>query len=201
VTTKSPRPVELDVRTPVWERFFTVAPLVLVGTREPDGRFDLAPKHMVLPLGWQNFFGFVCTPRHATYGNAQRERAFTVSYPHPGQFLAASLAASGRCADGTKPATAALSTVPARRVAGVLVDGAAVQFECELERIVDGFGVNSLVIGRIVAAYADPAVLRDADRAAEDVLAATPLLAYVHPGRFAAIAETHSFPFPEDMRK
>jgi flavin reductase (DIM6/NTAB) family NADH-FMN oxidoreductase RutF len=83
----------------------------------------------------------------------------------------------------------------------VLVDGAAVQFECELERIVDGFGVNSLVIGRIVAAYADPAVLRDADRAAEDVLAATPLLAYVHPGRFAAIAETHSFPFPEDMRK
>jgi len=201
VTTTSPRPVELDVRTPVWERFFTVAPLVLVGTREPDGRFDLAPKHMVLPLGWQNFFGFVCTPRHATYGNAQRERAFTVSYPHPGQFLAASLAASGRCADGTKPATAALPTVPARRVAGVLVDGAAVQFECELERIVDGFGVNSLVIGRIVAAYADPAVLRDADRAAEDVLAAAPLLAYVHPGRFAAIAETHSFPFPEDMRK
>ena len=201
MTTTSPRPVELDVRTPVWERFFTVAPLVLVGTREPDGGFDLAPKHMVLPLGWQNFFGFVCTPRHATYTNARRERAFTVSYPRPGQFLEASLAASGRCADGTKPATAALPTVPARRVAGVLVDGAAVQLECELERIVDGFGVNSLVVGRIVAAYADPAALRDADRGAEDVLATAPLLAYVHPGRFAAIAETHSFPFPEDMRK
>ena len=201
MTTTSPRPVELDVRTPVWERFFTVAPLVLVGTREPDGAFDLAPKHMVLPLGWQNFFGFVCTPRHATYANAQRERAFTVSYPRPGQFLQASLAASGRCDDGSKPATAALPTVPARRVAGVLVDGAAVQLECELERIVDGFGINSLVVGRIVAAYADPAALRDADRGAEDVLAGAPLLAYVHPGRFAAIAATHSFPFPEDMRK
>jgi flavin reductase (DIM6/NTAB) family NADH-FMN oxidoreductase RutF len=201
VTTTSPRPVELDVRTPVWERFFTVAPLVLVGTREPDGGFDLAPKHMVLPLGWQNFFGFVCTPRHATYANAQRERAFTVSYPRPGQFLQASLAASGRCDDGTKPATAALPTVPARRVAGVLVDGAAVQLECELERIVDGFGINSLVVGRIVAAYADPAALRDADRGAEDVLAGAPLLAYVHPGRFAAIAATHSFPFPADMRR
>src|SRR5690606_34430059 len=54
VTATSPRRVELDVRVPVWDRFFTVAPLVLVGTREPDGRFDLAPKHMVLPLGWQN---------------------------------------------------------------------------------------------------------------------------------------------------
>jgi flavin reductase (DIM6/NTAB) family NADH-FMN oxidoreductase RutF len=201
VTATSPRLVELDVRVPVWERFFTVAPLVLVGTREPDGSFDLAPKHMVLPLGWQNFFGFVCTPRHATYFNAWRERAFTVSYPRPDQLVETSLAASGRCADGTKPATAALPTVPARRVAGVLVEGATIQFECELERIVDGFGDNSLVVGRIVAAYADPAALRDAERAPEDVLAAAPLLAYVSPGRFAAIGSAHSFPFPEDMRK
>jgi flavin reductase (DIM6/NTAB) family NADH-FMN oxidoreductase RutF len=201
VTATSPRLVELDVRVPVWERFFTVAPLVLVGTREPDGSFDLAPKHMVLPLGWQNFFGFVCTPRHATYFNAWRERAFTVSYPRPDQLVETSLAASGRCADGTKPATAALPTVPARRVAGVLVEGATIQFECELERIVDGFGDNSLVVGRIVAAYADPASLRDAERAPEDVLAAAPLLAYVSPGRFAAIGSAHSFPFPEDMRK
>ena len=201
MTTTSPRLVELDVRVPVWERFFTVAPLVLVGTREPDGSFDLAPKHMVLPLGWQNYFGFVCTPRHATYFNAWRENAFTVSYPRPDQLVETSLAASLRCEGGRKPAIATLATVPARKVAGVLVEGATLQFECELERIVDGFGVNSLIVGRIVAAYADPAVLREADRAPEDVLAAAPLLAYIHPGRFATIAEAHSFPFPEDMRK
>ena len=118
MTATSPRRVELDVRVPVWDRFFTVAPLVLVGTREPDGRFDLAPKHMVLPLGWQNYFGFVCTPRHATYFNAWRERAFTVSFPRPDQLVETSLAASGRCDDGTKPAVATLATVPARRVNG-----------------------------------------------------------------------------------
>jgi flavin reductase (DIM6/NTAB) family NADH-FMN oxidoreductase RutF len=185
----------------VWDRFFTVAPLVLVGTREPDGRFDLAPKHMVLPLGWQNYFGFVCTPRHSTYFNAWRERAFTVSYPRPGQLVETSLAASARCDDGTKPAVATLATVPARKVNGVLVEGASLQFECELERVVDGFGDNSLVVGRIVAAYADPAALRDADRSPEDVLAASPLLAYVSPGRFATIESALSFPFPQDMRK
>lgn len=201
MTATSPRMVELDVRVPVWERFFTVAPLVLIGTREPDGSFDLAPKHMVLPLGWQNYFGFVCTPRHATYYNAWREQAFTVSYPRPGQLVETSLAASGRCEDGSKPASAALPTIPARKVAGVLVEGAVLQFECKLERVVEGFGVNSLVVGRIVAAYADAAALRDADRAPEDVLAAAPLLAYVHPGRVATIDTTHSFPFPEDMRK
>ena len=195
------QPVELDVRVPVWERFFTVAPLVLVGTREPDGRDDFAPKHLVLPLGWQNYFGFVCTPRHSTYYNAARERAFTVSFPRPGQVLETSLAASGRCEDGSKPALAALPTVPARRIAGAFLEGAAVQLECTLDRIVDGFGPNSLVVGRIVAARADPAALRDADRAPEDVLAAAPLLAYLHPGRFASIDASLPFPFPEDMRK
>jgi hypothetical protein len=140
VTAKPPAPVELDVRTPIWERVFTVAPLVIVGTRDPDGAFDLAPKHMALPLGWDNYFGFVCTPRHATWANAVCERAFTVSYPRPSQLVHASLTASPRCADGSKPAAGVLPTVPARRIEGALVDGAALQLECELERVIEGFG-------------------------------------------------------------
>jgi flavin reductase (DIM6/NTAB) family NADH-FMN oxidoreductase RutF len=201
VTQASSRPVELDVRVPVWERVFMVAPLVLVGTREPDGRFDLAPKHLALPLSWQNHFGFVCTPRHSTYANALRERAFTVSYPRPAQLVHTSLAASPRCADGTKPAVAALPTRPAARVAGVLVEGASLALECELERVVDGFGENALVVGRIVAAWADPAALIGAEREPEQVLAEAPLLAYVHPGRFAEIAAAYSFPMPEGMHR
>ena len=58
MTVQSSPPVELDVRVPVWGRVHTVAPLVLVGTREPDGSFDLAPKHLAMPLGLQDWFGF-----------------------------------------------------------------------------------------------------------------------------------------------
>jgi flavin reductase (DIM6/NTAB) family NADH-FMN oxidoreductase RutF len=201
VTQPTAPPVELDVRSPLWERVYLVAPLVLVGTREPDGSFDLAPKHMALPLGWQNWFGFVCTPRHATWANALRERAFTVSWPRPAQLVQASLAASPRCEDGSKPATAALPLRPAQHVAGVLVEGASLALECELDRVVEGFGENGLVVGRVVAAWADPAALRDADREPEAVLAASPVLAYLHPGRFAEIGAAWSFPFPQDMRR
>jgi len=201
VTTKPPAPVELDVRVPIWERVFIVAPLVIVGTREPDGSFDLAPKHMALPLGWDNYFGFVCAPHHATWSNAVREGAFTVSYPRPSQLVHASLAASPRCEDGSKPATGVLATVPARRVSGVLVEGATLQLECELERVVEGFGVNGLVVGRVVAAYADPAALHGVEREPEAVIGDAPVLAYLHPGRFAVIDRAHSFPFPKDMRK
>ena len=87
----------LDVASPIWDRFFTIAPLVLVGTVEEDGSADFAPKHMAFPLGWANYFGFVCTPRHNTYGNAKRTGAFTVTYPKPADLVMTSLTAAPRC--------------------------------------------------------------------------------------------------------
>lgn len=61
-----------------------------------DGGYDMAPKHMARGLGRGNYFGFVCTPRHATYHNAKREGAFTVTYPRPTQVLQASFSATSR---------------------------------------------------------------------------------------------------------
>src|SRR5262245_206014 len=40
----------LKVDQELWERVFVVSPLVLVGTREPDGSFDFAPKHRIVTL-------------------------------------------------------------------------------------------------------------------------------------------------------
>ena len=102
------RLTELDPAQPIWERVFCVAPLVVVGTREADGSDDLAPKHLAMPLSWGRHFGFVCTPRHRTYQNVLREGAFTVTYIRPSQTVLASLAATPRCGDGSKPVTTAL---------------------------------------------------------------------------------------------
>jgi flavin reductase (DIM6/NTAB) family NADH-FMN oxidoreductase RutF len=135
--------VTLSEDFPIWERVFTVNPLVIVGTRESDGGYDLAPKHMAFPMGWENYFGFVCTPRHNTYHNARREGVFTVSYPRPTQIVLASLAASPREGDGTKPSVYALPAFPASEVDGVFVEDAYLFLECALDRIVDDFGENS----------------------------------------------------------
>ena len=62
--------ISLDVNLPIWERVFTVAPLVVIGTKE-NGGYDLAPKHMATPMGFGNYFGFVCTPKHGTYHNVK----------------------------------------------------------------------------------------------------------------------------------
>jgi len=195
-----PNIVELDTQSPIWSRFFTVAPLILVGTLEDDGALDLAPKHMAMPLGWQNYFCFVCSPRHATQRNVQTRRQFTVSFPRPGQLLESSLVASRRLADGSKPAVGVLATMPARVVEGALVRDAYLWLECALERVVDGFGENSLIVGEIVAASVDERALRASEADDADLTSAMPLLAYVSPGRFAEIGETFSFPFPADLR-
>ena len=199
--TRPDRLVSLEINYPLWDRIFMVFPLVIVGSKEPDGSYDLAPKHMAMPLSWGNYYGFVCTPRHATYHNARREGVFTVSYPRPEQWLETSLTAAPRCEDGQKHALGAVATFPAETVDGVLVSDGYLHFECELDRIIDGFGVNSLIIGRIVAALADPAALRAAERDDQELIYNAPLLSYLHPGRFAEIRETRSFPFPEGMKK
>ena len=193
--------ISLDVDHPIWDRFFIVSPLVIVGTREPGGGYDFAPKHMAAPLGWENWFGFVCTPRHHTYTNAVREGVFTVSWPTPEQLLEASLAAAPRYPTEGKPALDVLDTLPARIVTGELLADAWLHMECVTDRVVDDLGENSLVIGKIVAAAIDERSLRAPDRDDQDLIRAAPLLAYLHPGRVAEISDSRAFPFPAGMRR
>ena len=189
--------ISLGAEHPVWNRFFHVAPLIVVGTREPDGGYDLAPKHMAMPMGWENYFGFVCTPAHATYVNARREGVFTVSFPRPSQVLVASLAAAPRCEGGGKPALELLRVFAANAVDGVLLEDAYLHLECETDRVVDGFGANSLVVGRVVEAQVSEAGIRRADRDDAGLLVSAPLLVYVAPGRYAEVSATFAFPFHE----
>jgi flavin reductase (DIM6/NTAB) family NADH-FMN oxidoreductase RutF len=192
--------VSLDVDGSLWERFFTVAPLVLVGTIDADGSADLAPKHMAFPLGWENYFGFVCAPSHGTYRNVERTGSFAVSYPRAKDVVIASLTATPRCED-TKPIIGSLETFPATRTRGVFIKGGYLFLECELVRIVDGLGPNVLICGRVVAAHIHPDALRSSDRDDADVLLAVPQLAYLYPGRFAIVEATQAFPFPAGMRR
>ena len=190
----------LNLEQSIWERVYTVAPLVLVGTMDPDGTPDLAPKHMAFPLGWENYFGFVCAPSHGTYRNIKRTGEFTVSYPRPDSIVTTSLAASPRCEDA-KPIIGAIETFPAQTMDCVLVANSYCHLECQHINTIDGFGANSLITGRIVAAHIDRAALRSSDRDDTDLLLNSPLLAYLYPGRFAVIGNTQAFPFPSGMRR
>jgi len=184
----------------LWEAVFTVAPLVVVGTLEEDGSYDLAPKHMVTPLGWSSFYGFVCTPRHATHRNVVRTGEFTVSFPRPEQVVAVGQAAAHRY-DGEKTSLSAIATVPASKVDGVHVEGCGLRLECELDRIVEGFDQHDLIVGRIVAAAAPQWAIRDPDTDDADLLNAQPQLAYLSPSRFGSIAGSYSFPFPSEFTR
>lgn len=193
--------VSLELEHPVWDRFFLPAPLAVIGSREETGEWDLAPKHMVTPLSWENYFGFVCAPSHSTYSNIQREGVFTVSFPQVDQVVMTSLTASPRWEDGSKVEVQAVPTVPARFIEGIFLRDSSLMLECELDRIIDDFGANSLIAGKIVAAQVHEEALRADDRDDQEVIAQSPLLVYLHPGRFARITRSDSFPFPTGFRR
>ncbi len=193
--------VSLDLDHPIWDRFFLPAPLTVIGSREENGEWDLAPKHMVTPLSWENFFGFVCAPTHSTYTNIQREKEFTVSFPHPEQVVMTSLMAAPRWEDGSKVEVRAVPTIPARLIEGIFLRDSALLLECELDRIIDDFGSNSLIAGKIIAAHVHEKALRDEDRDDQEVVAESPILVYLHPGRFARLEKSDKFPFPTGFRR
>jgi flavin reductase (DIM6/NTAB) family NADH-FMN oxidoreductase RutF len=193
--------IPLATDQPFWDRSFTVAPLVIVGSKEENGQFNLAPKHLAMPLGWESYYCFVCSPRHTTYRNIRRHGVFTVSYPRPSEVLLASLAAAPRCEDLSKPSLLVLPTFPARVVDGVLVKGCYLFLECTLHSVLDGFGPNSLLIGNVVAAAALEAALRAAEQDEADQIFQFPLLAYLSPGRLAEIRQSTAFPFPKGFSR
>jgi len=197
----TPDLIELDTASSIWEHFFTVFPLVVVGTREADGGYDLAPKHLAIPLSWSSHFGFVCTPRHNTYQNIRRTGQFTVSYLRPTQTVLASLAATPRCEDGSKPVTASLPTFAAQRVDAPCVTDGYLFLECELQQTVEELGENALIIGRIVSARVAEDALRASGLDDGDLVFNAPLLAYLYPGRFAEISNSTQLPFPAGFKR
>jgi len=193
---------DLDINFPIWDRIYTVAPLVVIGTKEGED-YDLAPKHMATPVGFGNYFGFVCTPRHSTYHNVKETGYFTVSFPLPDQVILTSLSASPRCEDISKSRSIidALPTLKATTVDALLVANSYLYLECELFKIIDGFDQNSIITGRINKAFAANNYLRVSEHDEQQQLKDNPLLVYIAYGRFARIDETFNFPFPKDFKR
>lgn len=192
----------LDTTLPIWSRFFMVAPLAVVGTREGDG-YDLAPKHMIMPMSFGNYIGFVCAPDHGTYVNIQAHSQFTVSYPAPGQTLMTALSASPRQDELSKSEQIVdwLPTLRATETDALFLADSYLLLECEHFKTVDGFDQNSLITGRIHKAFVNRKYLRLSDQDPQRMLHENPLLAYIAEGRFAQVGDTYHFPFPKGFKR
>jgi len=193
--------VNIPLEESVFKKTFAAYSVVLVGTREPDGSLDLAPKHMVTPLGWDNYFGFVCTEEHNTFQNVERTGEFTVSYPRPDQIVSVSLSAEPRGAEDEKPDLDQLDTIDASTIDGEFIRNAYIYLECSLETISQKFGDNQFIAGEILAQHVHEDVLRSSERDANELINENPILSYLHPGRYAEITDTHAFPFPKDFHR
>ena len=194
--------VTLDVDTPIWDHIFTIAPLVIVGTKEGN-EYDLAPKHMATPIGFDNFFGFVCTPNHSTYTNIKKYKEFVVSFPMPDQVVLSSLSASPRCdsISKSKQIIESLPTMKAPNMEALFISNSYLYLECELFKIIDGFNLNSIITGKITAAFVDRNYLKQSEVDEQDQIHDFPLLAYIALGRFATVKETYNFPFPKNFKR
>lgn len=191
----------LDLNRTIWDQLYTAYGLILIGSKEENGSFNFAPKHMFSPAGWDNYFAFMGTPRKATFRNVEREKVFTVSYPRPSQLLITSLAASPREDDNSKLVLDALPTVEAVAIEGRMLADAYIHLECKLDQIVGQFGEWKMLVGKIVRASVSEEAHRHADVDDAERIFHAPIMSYVHPHRFAELKTTQHFPFPVDFKR
>lgn len=194
---------KIEVDENLWDRCYTVHSLIIIGSKEENGDYNLAPKHMAMPLGFSNYFAFMGTPRKSTYKNIKREKVFTVSYPRSSQVVVSSLAASAREEDDTKPIIDKLPTVKAKKIEGRFLKDSYFQLECELSETLGKFGEWEIIVGKVVAAYVSEDMLKKGgdDAEGQALIYNSPILAYLHPDRFGAIKETNKFPYPKDFKR
>ena len=191
----------IDIDDGFWNRFYLPFSLVLIGSVEGD-HYNLAPKHLAMPLSWKNDFGFICTPSHKTYQNIKLTKTFTVSYPQADQLAIASLASSPRSEnDKDKQIISQLATRPAKVIDGIVLERAFLVYECELTKIYDDFNDNSLIAGKILKAYADEDYLIHQDQDNQRMIYSHPLPVFLYPDRYTLIEKTSAFPFPIGFKK
>lgn len=192
-----PLKVDLKLDGFVGRFFFEPRGLALVSTLSPGGVPNLAPKTQVMPIGRGNYWAFACCARHHTYQNVQAEGEFVINLPGPELIRQAALAAVDVPPGADEIAAAGLTAMPSRALRAPSVAECRVSLECRLHQVPDGFGEESLIVGRVVAAVADEA-FASTDPA---VLERCPLLVYVHPDYYAAVGRAERFRFPKGYKR
>jgi len=182
-------------------RYFTVKPIVLVTTLGPRDIPNVAPKTQCMDVGRdEDYFAFVCTPKHHTYQNAKANGEFVVNYPGP-ELIHKVSAASQFAENVDEIALAGLTSIPSLVVKPPRIKECRVHLECMVEEVKD-LDAASIILGKIVARSANKEVSFERGKAEESInlLFNYPLLAYVYPNHYTTIRAATEFTFPKNYK-
>lgn len=131
--------------------------LVLVCTRGPDGRYDLAPVAWCCPLdnGPASRLILVLDTGHRTYEDLSEAGEFAVALPAKDQAELVRRAGSVSGHDVDKYEKLGIQSFPAGKVDALVPEGVAGWLECRLLRIVVE-GSSAVVMGEVLRAAARP---------------------------------------------
>jgi flavin reductase (DIM6/NTAB) family NADH-FMN oxidoreductase RutF len=178
-----------------------VKPLILVTTLGPKGLPNVAPKTQNMDVGrHEQYFAFVCTPRHHTYQNLKANQEFVVNYPGP-ELIERVSATAQLAEDCDEIALAGLTGTPSLVVKPPRIKECYLHLECRLVEIKD-LEDSSLILGRVVARSADKEVSFKRGKSKENMglLSKRPLLAYIYPDHYTKINVAEEFIFPKNYK-
>ncbi len=145
----------LDVPAQEAHRLVCGGGLVLICTRSPAGRYDLAPVAWVCPLDYEptSRVLFVCDPGHQTFRNVESSGCFALALPTPAQRGLVEKAGSASGKDIDKYSAFSITSFTAEKIDVLIPEAVAGWLECRRLRTISE-GASSIVLGEVVRAKA-----------------------------------------------
>jgi len=180
---------------------FSIKPIILVTTLGSNGLPNVAPKTQCTSIGrHEEYFAFVCTPRHHTYQNAKADGEFVVNYPGP-ELIERVSAASQFAENVDEVVLSGLTSIPSLVVKPPRIKECRVHLECEVADVKD-LDDGSIILGKVVSRSGDREISFKKGTAEENInlLSTHPLLTYVYPNHYASINTAEKFIFPKNYK-
>lgn len=174
------RKVSLPLSITEWRPAPIVGQVVLVTTCNRDGTTNIAPKCWAAMVASRPMhLAFNCNRKHWTAKNILRSREFIVNVP--GAELAERVWATSRLPHPRSVESAGFTPIPAINVRPPRVAECRAHLECSLVRHIK-FGEEVWLLGRVVAASADPEIVR-----AKDPFGVLRSFVYIEAGTYGVI--------------
>jgi flavin reductase (DIM6/NTAB) family NADH-FMN oxidoreductase RutF len=183
-STAASRKIDLPLSISEWRPAPLVGQVVLVTTRNKDGTSNIAPKCWASMVASAPLtLAFNCNRDHWTARNVLRSREFVVNVP--GAELASRVWAIAGLPHPRPVEAAGFTPLASSKVKPPRVAECRTHLECVLDRHLS-FGMEVLLIGRIVAASADKTVAE-----ARDPFDLYRTFVYLEPGTYGIIGRAH----------
>lgn len=168
-------------------KFWQVKPIILITTKNKEGKVNIATKTQFMKIGRSNNVSFGCSTLHDTYQNIKQNKEFVINFPGV-ELLNETVKAGESINVSDELEYLNLTGIEAKKVNVPLIQECFFHLECKLIEM-RHYENGVLIIGEVVAACGNKdSIIYNTETSNPDIFS------YVYPDHYVNIKDATLYP-------